>query len=105
MKAELEIKNGPRKGEVHQLGQLGSFTIGRTADNDLKIPDKAVSRRHCRVDYEGEYFWLVDCNSHNGTFLNGQKVANSMLYDGDSISVGHTDIAFRLALDQPRESA
>jgi len=100
MKAVLEISNGPQRGKKHELGHLGSFTIGRGGESDLKVPDHAISRHHCRIDYEGEYYWLVDCNSHNGTFLNGQKVANSMLYDGDVISVGHTEMVFRLPQEE-----
>lgn len=96
MKAHLEIQDGARAGERVELGRLGSFTIGRRSANDLSLVEKAVSRQHCRIDYDGEFYWLVDCGSHNGTVVNGRKVAKCLLYDGDVVRVGHVQIVFSM---------
>ncbi len=103
MKAILEVTRGPMAGQKRALSGDTSFSIGRRGSNDFKILDKGVSRIHCRVDYDGDYFWLVDCNSHNGTFLNGERVTNSMLYDGDVVTVGHSQLVFRLP-EEPDEN-
>ena len=101
MKAELEIITGDMTGKRRVVDGLGSFSVGRSANNDLRIPDRGVSRQHCRIDHDGEHFWLVDCGSHNGTRLNGVAANNAMLYDGDTIKIGHTEMVFR----QPAEDA
>lgn len=94
MKARIEVKDAPRAGESFDLDRLGSHTIGRRSANDLPINEKAVSRTHCRIDFDGEFYWLVDCGSHNGTFVNGRRVSRSLLYDGDEIRIGHVRMAF-----------
>jgi pSer/pThr/pTyr-binding forkhead associated (FHA) protein len=100
MKAELTFTEGPRAGEKILLAKLGSFTIGRQDDNNLAIDEKAVSRRHCRIDYDGDLFWLVDCGSHNGTRVNGELVRRSRLESGDLIQVGHTELEFSLVQNE-----
>jgi pSer/pThr/pTyr-binding forkhead associated (FHA) protein len=94
MKAQLEIKDGALAGTKVELGKLGSFTIGRRSENDLSLVEKAVSRHHCRIDYDGEFYWLVDCDSHNGTFVNGRKITKCLLYDGDVVKLGHMRLVF-----------
>ena len=101
MRANLEVKDGSQAGRKEELGRLGSFSIGRRSSNDLSIVEKAISRKHCRIDYDGEFYWLVDCESRNGTFVNGRKVTKCLLYDGDVIAVGHT----RLAFSMPQQAA
>ncbi len=100
MTAQLEVQNGPRAGETLPIDRLGSLTIGRDSENDLVIDDQAVSREHCRVDYDGEFYWVVDKDSHNGTVVNGRSVTKSMLFDGDVIKIGHVHVQFHLAADQ-----
>jgi len=105
MNAELEVTAGPAKGQMVEISRLGSYSIGRRSVNDLKIVDKGVSRQHCRVDYDGEFFWLVDCDSRNGTFVNGRKISRTMLYDGDVIRIGHSRLVFHLAEQPPQQLA
>ncbi len=94
MGAHLEVQDGDLAGTMIPLGKLGSFTIGRRSANDLSLVEKAVSREHCRIDYDGEFYWLVDCDSHNGTFVNGRKITKCLLYDGDVLKLGHTRLVF-----------
>jgi pSer/pThr/pTyr-binding forkhead associated (FHA) protein len=101
MKAKLEVKDGPLAGTRVELGKLGSFTIGRRSASNLSIVEKAVSREHCRVDYDGDLYWLVDCGSHNGTFVNGRKITKCLLYDGDVVKVGHVRMVFSMPQQVP----
>jgi pSer/pThr/pTyr-binding forkhead associated (FHA) protein len=94
MAARLEISEGQFAGRTWDIASLGSFTVGRGHSNDVAIPDKGVSRQHCRIDFDGEHYWLVDCDSHNGTYLNGRRATNAMLYSGDVVRVGHTSMTF-----------
>jgi len=96
MNAYLEITDGPDSGISRPLSTSESVTIGRDESCELALGDETVSRRHCRVQHDGRYWWLRDCGSHNGTLHNGRPVNNCMLYPGDLIRVGHTELTFRL---------
>jgi ABC-type multidrug transport system ATPase subunit len=72
-----------------------AMRIGRIPDNDLVLPDLDVSRHHAelRKSPTGRYE-IVDLGSHNGTFVNGQKVTSKLLTEEDLVSIGHS--TFRL---------
>ena len=57
-----------------------SFTIGRLATNDLQIPDMKVSGFHCKImrkfDNSGKMISILEDNSSNGTYYNGEKVSS-----------------------------
>jgi serine phosphatase RsbU (regulator of sigma subunit)/pSer/pThr/pTyr-binding forkhead associated (FHA) protein len=67
------------------------FRIGRHAENHLIIRDSRASRVHARIVAErGEYF-LEDCGSRHGTFLNGKQVTRAALHNSDQIDFGAQD--------------
>ena len=72
--------------------------IGRSAQADLSIPtDNNCSRRHCQVRKWAGKFVVEDLDSHNGTFVNGARVAKEHpLADGDLISLGDTTVVFKV---------
>jgi len=66
-------------------------TIGRKAENDIAIDNQAISGQHATITKEGDAIFIEDANSLNGTYVNGQKVFKSELYNGDVILIGvHT---------------
>ncbi|MGC8668372.1 MAG: FhaA domain-containing protein [Chthonomonadales bacterium] len=75
-----------------------AFTIGRSAHaaNDLVLNrDGMVSRRHVRLELERDgKFTLYDLDTTNGTQVNGHRVDNTTLNDGDEIRIGATRIQF-----------
>lgn len=71
--------------------------IGRREDCDLRIPLGDVSRKHCRLVRDGDMLRLEDLGSSNGTYLNGQRVQESLLAPGDSVQVG--PVVFVLQID------
>ena len=76
--------------------------IGRTSDNDLVLSDLSISRRHAelRKTSDGKY-QIVDLGSHNGTFVNGQRVTSATLTEKDIVGIGHA--TFRLTDGELRE--
>lgn len=62
--------------------------IGRRQDCDLCIPLMNVSRRHCEINQDEGKLRLRDLGSRNGTFINGTKIQESELNDGDQILIG-----------------
>ena len=66
-------------------------TIGRKPDNDIVIDNQAISGHHAELIKSNNALAIEDLGSLNGTYLNGQKVSKSELYDGDIVSLGvHT---------------
>jgi hypothetical protein len=70
-------------------------SIGRGLDNDIILEDTRVSRKHAQLRYRQRRFWLTDLGSTNGTFVNGERIAERALRDGDVISLGGLELVFR----------
>ena len=68
--------------------KVGRLVIGRTADNDLQIDSRFVSRHHCQVVSTADLSVIEDLNSTNGIFLNQKKIRRHVLIDGDIIELG-----------------
>ena len=80
-----------------ELGKKRRLTIGKRSDNDIIISwDKTVSRNHIEIDCtEDNQYILRDLNSTNGTLINGLKVKEAYLSQGDLIQIGETKIEFQ----------
>jgi hypothetical protein len=70
--------------------------IGRRPGNDINVEDLGVSKQHAelRRTPDGRYS-IIDLGSHNGTYVNGTRVSQQELNEGDIITLGHA--TFRLA--------
>ena len=70
--------------------------IGRGNKCTLRLPDKYLSVRHCRIYKSDDSFFIEDLGSTNGTFLNGDELADEAveLMDGDKISIGRLNFIF-----------
>lgn len=64
------------------------INIGRTDDNDIVIDNLAVSRLHAVLERDKGDYYVRDCDSLNGTLLNGKKVGRAKLKHGDEILIG-----------------
>lgn len=71
------------------------LSIGRDPGNDLVLPDAMVSRRHAVVEYRSGQYALRDCNSSNGSLVNGDRVFEHVLKDGDVVAIGSARLLFR----------
>src|SRR6266851_5267883 len=92
--AELIVKYPDRAAEHFQISRL-RVTIGRSARNDLCIPDPFASRVHAEVRNEGDEYFLQDLGSANGTLYNGSIVETPItLARGGRIQIGETEIVF-----------
>jgi phosphoserine phosphatase RsbU/P len=92
--AELVVRYPDRAPDHFPLGRL-RITIGRSARNDLCIPDPFASRVHAEVRREGEEYFLQDLGSANGTLYNGASVQGSIaLSGGGRIQIGETELIF-----------
>ncbi|EFK09079.1 FHA domain protein [delta proteobacterium NaphS2] len=71
-----------------------SLNIGVLADNDLVIDDPAISGHHAEIEAEGDYFYITDRQSRNGTFINDELIISRPLKQGDVISMGEHILEF-----------
>ncbi len=72
----------------------GRIIIGRTAENDIQIDSKYVSRHHCQVTVSLEAAIIEDLNSTNGIVLRGKRVRRHVLSDGDVIVIGQHELRY-----------
>jgi serine phosphatase RsbU (regulator of sigma subunit) len=92
--SELIVKYPDRAPDHFPLGRL-RITIGRSARNDLCIPDPFASRVHAEVRREGDEYLLQDLGSANGTLYNGATVEGVIhLTAGGRIQIGETEIIY-----------
>lgn len=69
--------------------------LGRLPDCDITLTDTNVSRHHAEIRPHTDGFVLVDLGSTNGCRVNGQRVNQRLLHDGDELSFGNTRMLFQ----------
>jgi len=85
----LVLANGERVGVADK-----PLSIGRLAECDVALADDSVSRRHAEVRRQGSEIVVVDLSSTNGTKVNGERVAERILDDGDVVTIGNATLRF-----------
>ena len=70
--------------------------IGRGTDADITISDAGSSRKHAEILWDGERAMMRDMGSTNGTKVNGQKLREAALPTDTTITIGRTDLVFRI---------
>ena len=89
----LDLKVGDRTKQRFVVGRSG-LKIGRTAPADVVLADSSVSRSHCMVELADNTLRVLDLQSTNGTFVDGQRIAGHAVLDvGSVLRVG--DMIFR----------
>ena len=87
--------------KVHPLREA-VVNIGRRLENQLVIDDPRVSRNHAQLRAIKGRFVLFDLNSTGGTFVNGQRTSQTVLYPGDVISLAGVALIFGQDNPPPR---
>ncbi len=73
--------------------------VGRHSAADLRLNSSEVSRRHCRLVFDDERWQIVDLDSLNGVFVNGERVHEATLYEKDEVRLGDLTFEVRLGED------
>jgi hypothetical protein len=97
---EIPVPRAPKAVlDVREPGRLsrtvafqGPMLIGRAPECELSVRDPRVSRQHARIHARDGHLVLTDLGSTNGTRVNGQRVREVVLGDGDRILVGETEL-------------
>jgi len=98
----LTVISGEGAGQSLNL-DMDRARIGRAEENDLVLTDPRASRFHAEVGHVPAGYVVRDLGSTNGTMVKGRKVQERLLVDGDTLTVGETELRFEFIPD-PRGS-
>lgn len=90
--ARIKVRVTKSLEKVYKL--RNGMTIGRDPKNDIQLLAQPVSRNHAQFAVDGEIVTLIDLGSSNGTKLNGERVSQEVLKEGDVIDVGGVIMTF-----------
>jgi len=93
---DLVILNGPEIGRTLRIKEGVSY-LGRSLDNDIRIGDKTISRKHLKIESVRGKFFITDLSSRNGTFCDGKYVIpghEQQVKEGVPLAIGMTVICF-----------
>jgi DNA-binding NtrC family response regulator len=94
----LEVIAGPDMGKALDVDPdraAARVFVGKSSACDLELSDPLASRRHCAFDALGANVRITDLESTNGTFVNGVRVVEALLYGGELVRIGDTTLAVR----------
>jgi pSer/pThr/pTyr-binding forkhead associated (FHA) protein len=102
--AKLVILSQGLNGRTHEL-KVEKTTIGRVEDNTFQIAEPSVSSHHCEVLLRGNEVVIKDLNSTNGTFINDEKITESVLKPGQTLRLGQIEIRLENGAPAPAATA
>ena len=89
MPVYLKILQGAGTGQVLAIPEGQPVTLGRSASASYAFDDPLLSRKHCAIEVRGDLCRIVDLQSRNGTFVNGQRAGAQLLQQQDRIKIGN----------------
>ena len=89
----LNFRSEPKAGDTINIGPK-TMTVGRSPDNDIVIDDPTVSRKHARITFDGNQFYVEDLDSTSGTKIDGKNVSREAIMAGGTMKMGNTEIGF-----------
>ncbi len=95
---ELKVSLSNAKGLLEkQYSFSNKFTVGRSLDNDIALPDPLISRYHFDIRWEDASWWINDLNSANGTFLDGNRITQkTRLEFPATLALGKASISLKV---------
>jgi hypothetical protein len=86
---------------TYPLEGRGPWTVGRSQECDIVVPDPNVSRKHARLSRADNGFVVEDLGSTNGTLLDGAPIDRERIESGDELTFGQTTARFVRRIDSP----
>ena len=102
-RAYIIVMSGQNVGEMYKVTS-DQITLGRGGGADVRLVDEGISRFHCRLQVAGDDVFVEDLKSRNGTFVNGERITQRKLEDGDKFQLGRTTVVKFGFHDQLEES-
>ncbi len=85
--------NEPMVGHQVVLEQQ-KYRIGRSEENEIIVNETSVSSSHAQMVFRDGQWRIINLLSSNGTYVNGEKIAESILFPGDQIRLGNVEFMF-----------
>lgn len=86
-------RDGAKVDEI--IAKHDLITIGRRADNDIRLDDETISSQHAQFSYSGGKAYVEDLDSTNGTYINGRRIKIQALEDNDVVVIGKHKMVYR----------
>jgi len=102
--AKLQVLSGSLAGQTYEL-KVETTTVGRVEDNAFQIAEPSVSSHHCEILLKGDDVIVRDLNSTNGSFINGDKITESVLKPGQTLRLGQIELRIDDGSPMPAPSA
>ena len=100
--ASLFVIQGADQGKRFEF-TFSPVALGRDDSNGIRLHDTEVSRRHAELRLEQGAYRVLDLSSANGTFVNDQRVDQSVLNSGDRVQLGQTVLLFHEGTSLPAQ--
>jgi pSer/pThr/pTyr-binding forkhead associated (FHA) protein len=84
----LVIERGSGEAQVYPLAPGRKLIIGRDSEADIVIDDPGISRRHASIWASGRHLFVEDLGSRNGIYVQGRRIATSLVASGDYVFLG-----------------
>lgn len=94
LERRIVFLNTKDAGKSVDLPDRGIVRLGRNQSNHIVVPDKNASRVHCQLLVSDNETIITDLNSANGTLVNGVRIGQKLLANGDMITIGFTRLRF-----------
>lgn len=92
----LIVTKGRQKDQEFKISKYET-SIGRSAENDIRLHDWFVSKKHATIIRQGQKFFIKDLGSWRGMKVAGKQIKEVELNDGDEIEFGTTTLVFRFS--------
>jgi two-component system response regulator HydG len=102
MRARLIVESGAASPQSSDLSLGDTLRLGRNSKNDIVVDDPHASRWHAELYYDGAHWFVRDCDTTNGTKVNGVKIQKPTPLENNHV-LGIGDVRMRLALDSSTE--
>ncbi len=93
--AFLAVTKGKQKDQTFKITKYETY-IGRASDNDVRLHDWFVSKKHAVIIRQGSNYFIKDLGSWRGTMVNGKNIRDCELKEDDEVQLGTTVLEFRL---------
>ena len=94
--ARLVLLSEGFAGRTYEL-KVDKTTVGRVSDNTFELPESSVSSHHAEILLRGNDIVIRDLDSTNGTFINGEKITESVLKPGQILRLGTVEMRLETA--------
>ena len=91
---KIVVEKGSGRGDTFRITKGESLHVGRDPSSGIVLDDTLVSRRHLSIEGRHGGFFVVDADSLNGMYVNGERVAEARLRPGDKIHAGDCLLSF-----------